>query len=415
MPNKAGITAGKVWGQTHKVFDQNNVEMDVIHGDRGFACSTHIHDQKFNTFHCITGVWVIEVIKDYLGPDKPDNRLTDQTVLRPGMTCRVSPGDRHRFVCVQAGICLEIYHTEIRGDDIRRDDTGHEVSESELELLDRLCAVPRYGVDSIIKEQTRQPSQPVTLSYRMKAIKALAESPFFQAWCRDCLGLSMPKDIHGENQYDEVAINVLKRLNPGQCYSECIRSFTDAVRSISGASVPDDSAIWTDTAFGRLLKDATVIDCTEDMQRLCGTVTHPMEGVPTDTDRHTWFQPRVGGVVDRYGSDTEMTPEQTESVTHLSKNDCLRHIIYKNVVSTDDMAKASGKFERLVYAVTRRVVLSFQTGGTMGAADLDTRLMNALELEAGLHGFQLTRQRTQFDDSKLLIDFSTELGFNDGG
>ena len=108
---------GKVWGTTSPIFCRNNVEIHRITGIKDRYCSKHYHVKKFNLFLVETGKLLVKVWKSY--------GLVDETLLGPGMTCTVRPGETHQFQVLEEGtVALEVYWTEIEPDDIVRDGVG---------------------------------------------------------------------------------------------------------------------------------------------------------------------------------------------------------------------------------------------------------------------------------------------------
>ena len=114
---------GKIWGTTGELFRCNNVIVSKIVIKAGGTCSRHKHSSKFNYFFVEHGELLITVWKN-------DYDLVDKTLLGPGESCTVSPGEFHSFTATVDTEALEIYWVEISNDDIIRDGCGsmHEQS-----------------------------------------------------------------------------------------------------------------------------------------------------------------------------------------------------------------------------------------------------------------------------------------------
>ena len=108
---------GKVWGTTSELLKKNNVKVNraVING--GYQCSKHQHYYTHNMFFVESGFVEIHRWKN-------DYDLVDITMLRPGDSCTVPPGEYHRFVGIdQESVLYEMYWIEL-SDDIERKDCG---------------------------------------------------------------------------------------------------------------------------------------------------------------------------------------------------------------------------------------------------------------------------------------------------
>jgi quercetin dioxygenase-like cupin family protein len=109
--------SGKFWGETSPIFNKNNVEIHRFEGDEGGYSSKHKHHAKYNMFLVEEGVLRIITWKDPSGNP-------DVTLLHKGDTCIVPPGLYHKFEVEQECTAYEIYWTELRADDIEREDSG---------------------------------------------------------------------------------------------------------------------------------------------------------------------------------------------------------------------------------------------------------------------------------------------------
>lgn len=110
---------GKVWGRTSTLFYKNNVEIHRLEGKKGGFCSKHRHYAKYNRFFCESGKLKIVVSKDY-----GSGVLDDVTILGPGDSTTVAPGDFHQFEVLEDCVCYEIYWVELDPGDIERETVG---------------------------------------------------------------------------------------------------------------------------------------------------------------------------------------------------------------------------------------------------------------------------------------------------
>ena len=108
---------GKVWGFTSEIFNKNNVEVHRIVGNSKGYCSKHKHDHKFNMFFVESGSIIIQVWKN-------NYNLIDETTLKEGESCVVSPGEYHKFLINKDCIAYEFYWVEIDSKDIVREKVG---------------------------------------------------------------------------------------------------------------------------------------------------------------------------------------------------------------------------------------------------------------------------------------------------
>ncbi len=111
-----GAKAGKIWGRTQPVFAWNDTESHLIRVDRGYRCSNHLHNHKWNRFFVITGRLKIVVTQE--------DGTFDETVLGPDQIADVPPGVSHRFESLEDTIAMEFYWVGLDPDDIKRHDTG---------------------------------------------------------------------------------------------------------------------------------------------------------------------------------------------------------------------------------------------------------------------------------------------------
>ena len=110
--------SGKVWGQTSKIFEENNVEIRRIMGIKGGKSSTHRHLAKLSMFFVETGSIAIYI-------EKNDYKLVDRTVLKAGQSTIIKPHEYHHFEVLEDDtVCYEIYWVKLDGTDIERRDCG---------------------------------------------------------------------------------------------------------------------------------------------------------------------------------------------------------------------------------------------------------------------------------------------------
>ena len=108
---------GKVWGTTEPLLVTPMVEVHRIKTNKGYKCSEHMHQYKWNGFYCISGGTKIQVRKN-------NYDLTDVTTLSPGDFTSVKPGEYHWFESVFDSVLLEIYYPEAISEDIVRKSVG---------------------------------------------------------------------------------------------------------------------------------------------------------------------------------------------------------------------------------------------------------------------------------------------------
>ncbi len=110
---------GKVWGETRTLYADSNVEVHYIKVKEGGYCSRHYHKTKYNCFIVLSGELKVTVWKKY-----GNEMLEDVTRLTTNMESTVEPGDEHMFEALDDTEALEIYYTELHGDDIVRRNHG---------------------------------------------------------------------------------------------------------------------------------------------------------------------------------------------------------------------------------------------------------------------------------------------------
>ena len=69
--------AGKIWGQTELLEANGALEFHRIEFKKGYECSEHKHEFKWNGFYVEEGQMMVKVWQDEQG-------LVDETILNPG-------------------------------------------------------------------------------------------------------------------------------------------------------------------------------------------------------------------------------------------------------------------------------------------------------------------------------------------
>ena len=107
-----GILEGKTWGKTQCLFARNNVEVHRIKVVKNGFCSEHTHKSKYNHFYVESGRLVVKVFRD--------SGVVDATILGPGMSTIVKPGEKHQFIAKETTVAYEIYYVVLEDNDITR-------------------------------------------------------------------------------------------------------------------------------------------------------------------------------------------------------------------------------------------------------------------------------------------------------
>lgn len=108
--------SGKVWGNTSKIFDKNNVSIHRIEILKGGFCSRHKHQYKYNIFYVESGTIKIQIFRS--------NTIIDETILNNGDQSSIPPNVEHKFIGLENSIVYEIYYVELIDEDITRFDVG---------------------------------------------------------------------------------------------------------------------------------------------------------------------------------------------------------------------------------------------------------------------------------------------------
>lgn len=106
---------GKIWGTTTRIFFSPTARVDYAEIRAGFRCSNHYHRHGHNLFYVIDGRLRIVVRRD---------NLEDEVTLESGQSLTVDPTLVHRFESLTDVKLIEVYWTELIGEDIVREDQG---------------------------------------------------------------------------------------------------------------------------------------------------------------------------------------------------------------------------------------------------------------------------------------------------
>ena len=116
---------GKIWGETQKIFDLNNISIHRIVIKKNACCSTHHHEHKYNMFFVESGKLLIKHWQN-------DYDLVDDTILHAGESCEIPPQHLHQFVALEDTVAYEIYYVLLDDKDIIRKDCGNNNYETYL-------------------------------------------------------------------------------------------------------------------------------------------------------------------------------------------------------------------------------------------------------------------------------------------
>ncbi len=111
---------GKVWGTTQEAMNNGRVSAHLLRVEAGGYCSEHRHAEKTNLFLVISGS--LEILVWPAGAD--EGQKPDMTILGPGETTVIRPGDWHRFRALEDAVAIEIYEGNLAGEDITRRTPG---------------------------------------------------------------------------------------------------------------------------------------------------------------------------------------------------------------------------------------------------------------------------------------------------
>ena len=75
------MKAGKIWGQTELIHANGVLEFHRIEYKKGFKCSEHLHQYKWNGFFVESGQMIVRVWQD------DQDGLVDETILNAKCRC----------------------------------------------------------------------------------------------------------------------------------------------------------------------------------------------------------------------------------------------------------------------------------------------------------------------------------------
>lgn len=110
------MKSGKIWGETHLVFSNNNIQINQIHIKKGGRCSKHMHNHKNNIFFVQSGRLLVE--------QWTKENIVDSTILTAEEKMEIPSQIFHRFTALEDTRALEIYYQDIDNEDIIREDVG---------------------------------------------------------------------------------------------------------------------------------------------------------------------------------------------------------------------------------------------------------------------------------------------------
>lgn len=111
------MIAGKIWGKTEAIIQNGLFEFHRLEFKKGYKCSEHLHEFKWNGFYVESGVMKVSVWQK-------DQGLVDETFLYPGDFTKVKPGLFHQFEGIESGVAFELYWAEFDHTDIKRRTVG---------------------------------------------------------------------------------------------------------------------------------------------------------------------------------------------------------------------------------------------------------------------------------------------------
>lgn len=104
----------KIWGERHRIFKNDKVEIDLLKLKQDSFCSTHTHKDKVNRFIVVSGT--VKIYTEY-----------GVKILTPFESFEVSPPLKHKFLTKESAIMIEIAYVNdgrINPEDIKREILG---------------------------------------------------------------------------------------------------------------------------------------------------------------------------------------------------------------------------------------------------------------------------------------------------
>jgi len=106
------IWQDKCWGKILHKFQDQNINASILQVNKGWQCSIHKHEHRYNAFISTTALIAIEVWSKNTNPAIIPSSMPMVThYLSPGQHYVVAPQTYHRFFVLSAGEVLEIYWT----------------------------------------------------------------------------------------------------------------------------------------------------------------------------------------------------------------------------------------------------------------------------------------------------------------
>ena len=110
----------KVWGQRWLIRQDSTHATSYLMLDRGYECSWHKHQQKYNLFVVLSGC--VDIITgQFDGPSV--------VTLTSGECFTTKPGEMHKFRVIESGAMIEEMYVEYNEDDIQRETEGRKTKE----------------------------------------------------------------------------------------------------------------------------------------------------------------------------------------------------------------------------------------------------------------------------------------------
>lgn len=114
----------KCWGRVWHRFNDEIINESLLEVNKGYQCSIHWHNDRWNCFISIDATIGIETF----GPSTSVPRFNDQIIIKPGESHIIPPRIWHRFYILEPGKIIEVYWTTngsiCNVNDINRLDVG---------------------------------------------------------------------------------------------------------------------------------------------------------------------------------------------------------------------------------------------------------------------------------------------------
>ena len=116
----------KIWGTVIHSRPTDDIMVTHLDVNKGFRCSKHKHEHRFNHFIVISGRLFIEAWLS--GPMKEPTKI----LVGPGEEVTVAPNTFHRFLVEESGKVIEVYWSkkpDLSFEDIVRLDVGGKIED----------------------------------------------------------------------------------------------------------------------------------------------------------------------------------------------------------------------------------------------------------------------------------------------